>query len=171
VKSLSTALNTAFSAVVQRPAWFLQVDFGAGTERYCSYATTTWNGNSWTQIDFDVSSIRVAPLRIDGYIDFGNADDYIGGKAIGGLFADKRIQIWGSDGSITSPGASDPILLCDGIGAGCEIALDRCRVNIRDWAQYQTGPRATVSPAFGFYTYLPTGKVIRINGVDYEISR
>ncbi|HQR22190.1 MAG TPA: hypothetical protein PKV98_15070, partial [Burkholderiaceae bacterium] len=73
MRSLSSALDAAYGYPVQAPAWFIQVDYAAGAERYSSLRTTPWKSQSWTQRDVDVSSIRVAALEISGSIVFGNA--------------------------------------------------------------------------------------------------
>ncbi|HQR12802.1 MAG TPA: hypothetical protein PLW68_15885 [Casimicrobiaceae bacterium] len=171
MRSLSSALNTAYGYAVQKPAWFVEVSFAAATEYYSSYSTVTWNSQSWTARDIDVSSIRVGALEITGAIVFGNADDVMGAKALASYFQNRRIRIWGYDGSMVSPAVGDPFLFCDGIGGGASIAADRVSVAIHDFIEAVEGPRTTVSPAFGFYTYLPAGKVIRINGIDYTVER
>ncbi len=170
MRTLSSALNTAYGYPVQRPAWFVEVSFAAGTEYYSSFATVAWNSHIWTAQDVDVSSLRVGPMSISGDIVFGNADDYFGTRALGSWFQNRRVRVWGCDGSMAALADTDPFLLCDGVGAGCNVAEDYVRVAVRDFIEYAVGPRQTVSPTFGFYTYLPAGKTIRINNVDYRIE-
>lgn len=170
MRSLSNVLNAAYGRPVQSPAWFVEVSFAAGTEYYSSFSTVTWNSQQWAMKNLDVSSLRVGPLSISGNIVFGNADDYFGARALASHFQNRRIRVWGYDGTISAPGVSDPLLLCDGVGAGCSITADVVRVAVRDFVEFAVGPRQVVSPAFGFYTYLPAGKSIRINNVDYMIE-
>lgn len=170
MRALSSALDAAFGYPVQAPAWFIQVDYAAGTERYSSLKTTTWKSQSWTQRDVDVSSIRVGALEISGALVLGNADGVMGAYALASYFGDRRIRIWGYDGSMAAPADTDPLMLCDGVGAGASVAADYVRVGIRDFVEHAIGPRQVVSPTFGFYTYLPAGKTLRINNVDYVIE-
>lgn len=170
MRTLSAALNTAYGTPVQRPAWLVRIDLTSVQYR-STYSTVTWDSHSWTADDINVVGLRVGALKVSGSLVFGNADDYWGGVALTEGFTDKRIRIWGYDASIASPAAGDPVLVCDAVGAGCDVTTQGVRVQLRDACEYRMGPRATISPAFGFARYLPSGRTITINGVSYVLER
>lgn len=170
MRTLSSALNTAYGLPVQKPAWLVEINTTV-VQRRSSFSTVTWDSQNWTADDVNVSGLRVGALQVAGSLVLGNADDYWGGVALGEGFTDKRIRIWGYDASIAAPAASDPVLVCDAVGAGCDVSTDYVRVTLRDAAEHRHGPRATISPAFGFARYLPAGRTITINGVSYKLDR
>lgn len=171
MRSLTAALTTAYGAPVQKPAWLVEITWSQSTSRLCSYATVTWNSESWTQEDVDVSGLRVGALSISGALVLNNATDVWGAAALTEGFTDKRIRIWGYDAGIATPDPNDPQLLADARGSGAQIDLDRVRVNLRDPCEYLSGPRAIVAPEFGFHTLLPAGRVLTINGISFVIAR
>lgn len=168
MRTLSAALQAAHAAAVQRPAWLVELSL-ASVVRLSSYETVSWNGQTWTAADVNVASLRVGALRISGTLVFGNADDLFGAIALTESFTDKRVRIWGYDAGAT--GASDPVLVGDGVGAGADISETVVRVNLRDAAEYRMGPRAIVAPAYGFNTLIPAGRSITINGQTYVLER
>jgi hypothetical protein len=170
MRTLTAALTNAYGAAVQSPAWLVEIGLSS-TLRLSSYATVSWDGQTWTAADVDVAALRVGALSITGSLVFGNADDSFAAIALGESFTDRRIRIWGYDGRIASPALSDPVLVCDGVGAGADVAPDRVRVAIRDACEFRIGPRAVVSPAFGFNTFMQSGRTLTINGVSFVIQR
>jgi hypothetical protein len=170
VRTLSSALNTAYGNAVQKPAWLIRIDL-ASPIYLASHTTVTWESQAYTAADVNISSLRVGALKVAGSLVFGNADDVYGGIALTEGFTDKRVRIWGYDASIASPAADDPVLVCDAVGAACEVMPDRVRLNLRDACEYKSSPRDVVSPAFGFGRYLPAGRAITINGQSYVIDR
>jgi hypothetical protein len=170
VRTLSSALNAAYGTVVQKPAWLIRIDLTSPIY-LSSHTTVTWQSQVYTAADVDVSSLRVGALAISGALVFGNADDVYGGIALGEGFSDKWIRIMGYDASIASPGAGDPVLVCDAIGGGCEISEREVRLTLRDECEYRLGPRAIVAPEFGFNILLQAGRTITINGVNFTIQR
>ena len=170
MRTLSFALNTAYGNPVQKPAWLVQIDLTSPLY-LCSFAAVSWNSLSWSAADVNVSGLRVGALKVTGSLVLGNADDTYGAIALNEGFTDKRIRIWGYDASISSPAVGDPVLVCDAVGAGADVGTDYVRVALRDSCEYRMGPRAVVSPAFGFGRYLPAGRTLTINGVSYVLER
>lgn len=171
MRTLSAALNSAHGGVVQKPAWLVEITLSSVT-RLSSFGSPSWDGHAWTQADINVASLRVGALEISGTLVLGNADDTFAALALGESFSDKRVRIWGFDATIASPlGADDPVLVCDAVGGAAIVAPDYVRVSLRDACEYRIGPRATVSPAFGFNTLLPAGRTVTINGITFQIQR
>ena len=173
MQSLSSALNTAYGYAVQKPAWFIEVVLQGSTQWRSTYATVTWDSKSWTVDDIDLRDIRVGALEVSGSLVFGNGDNYWGGIALGEGFQDKRIRIWGYDGSMTSPAVGDPFLLCDAVGGRGSVSPTggRVTVDLRDACAYKYGPRARINYAYGFRQLIPAGKIFYINGQKYVIER
>lgn len=169
MRTLSATLTTEYGKPVQRPAWLIEITL-TSTERRASHTTVTWNSQTWTATDVDVSGLRVGALEVSGSLVFGNADDYWGAVALTEGFTDKRVRIWGYDAGIASPAVGDPVLVCDAVGAECDVSTDRVRLALRDASEYKIAPRAVVTPAFGFARYVPANRVLTINGVSYSID-
>lgn len=170
MRTLSTALSNAYGYAVQKPAWLVELTM-ATTLRYSSFATVTWNGQTWTAADIGISGLRVGAMSVSGSLIFGNADDSFGALALTQGFADKRVRIWGYDANIASPAVGDPVLLCDAVGGGVDISEAQVRVSLRDATEYLIAPRAIVAPEFGFTQLLPAGRTITINGISFTIQR
>jgi hypothetical protein len=170
MRSLNATLTSAYGAAVQFPAWMILIDFNT-PQRYCTGPTTTWNSQTWTATDVDVTRLKVGALAINGELVFGNADDVMGGIALGEGFADKRIRIWGWDATITSPAVDVPVLVCDGVGGKTLTDLQRVRVEVRHPCEYKIGLRHMVTPEFGFTKLIPAGRTMTINGQSYKLER
>ena len=57
MRSVSTALAAAHSAIVTDPIWLFETVLPSGTERYCTGGNAiTYNGNAYTVQDFRVSA-------------------------------------------------------------------------------------------------------------------
>lgn len=169
MRTLTTALTTALGAAVQRPAWLVEIGL-TSTLRLSSFGTVSWDSQTWTAADVNVASLKVGALKISGSIVFGNADDTYGAIALTEGFTDKRIRIWGYDAGAISATA-DAVLVADAVGAGAEIGPTSVRVGLRDACEYKVGPRAVITPAYGFNTLLPAGRTITINGTAYTLER
>jgi hypothetical protein len=170
LRTLHASLVSAYGAAVQKPAWLVEIVMTA-TYRYCSVDTVTWNSQSWTQADVDVSSLRVGAMEVSGSIVLGNADDAIGNLALTEGYADKRIRVWGYDATIASPALDVPVLVCDAVGAGVEVTETRVTINLRDSTEFLIAPRAIVAPEFGFTKLLQAGRSLTINGITFTIQR
>jgi hypothetical protein len=170
MRTLTAALQAAHAAPVQRPAWLAEITLSASTLRLSSYGTVSWNGQTWNREDMDVSGLRVGALRVTGSLIFGNADDSYGAIALTEGFTDKRVRIWGYDAGALSVEA-DAVLLVDAVGGGSKISETRVVLSLRHAAEYRTGPRAIVSPLYGFTTMIPAGRTLTINGISFVLTR
>lgn len=169
MRTLSSALQSALSAPVQRPAWLVELNLST-TLLYSSYGTLNWNFNTWVGVDIDVSGLRVGALQVSGSLVFGNADNVFSELFLAQNPTDKRIRIWGYDAAATALG--DVVHLVDAVGGGASpIGTREVSVSLRDACEYKLGPRAIVSPTWGFTTLLPAGRKVVINGVSYTLER
>ena len=66
MRTLSTALATALGAPVQQPGFLVQMGFST-VRRWSSFATTTWNGQTWTKEAVTVDGLAVDALRAVSY--------------------------------------------------------------------------------------------------------
>lgn len=170
MRTLTSALQTAIGGPVQRPAWLVEIVMTATTLRLSSFGTLTWDGHTWTAEDIDVSNLTVGALEVSGSMVFGNADDTYGAVFLNESPSDRPVRIWGYDAGATA--ANDPVLLVpDAVGGGASFDTGRVSVRLRDRCEYLLGPRAIVSPAFGFHTFMPAGRSLVINGVSFKLDR
>lgn len=168
MKGLSSALATAFGAPVQQPAILVQVGFTT-VQRWSSFNTVTWNGNTWTKEDIGVDGLMVQALKVSGTLIVGNADGAIGATVLAQGVQDRAITIWGYDAAATATG--DVVWLCSAVGATAQVGLRDVRIALRHKAEYVQAPRTFIGPAAGFNGLLPAGASLRINGMDYTLER
>jgi hypothetical protein len=168
MRSITTALSTALNAPVQQPAIFVQAGF-ATVRRWSSFATTTWNGQTWTAEDVSVQDLQIDALRVRGTLLIGNADDAAGLLVLSENPADVPITIWGYDAAATA--TADVVHLCDAVGAGARIDGRGVSINLRAPGEFTIAPRQFVGPPTGFNALLPAGTVLTINGIDYRLER
>jgi hypothetical protein len=167
VKALSTALQTALGAPVQRPALLVRIDFTTPW-RATTDATMTWDAQTWTRADLAVENLAVEALRITGSVVIGNADNVIGALLLNEGITDKRVRVWGYDAAATA--LADVVLLADAVGSTYGLTPRDARIELRHPAEHVYGPRTYIAPeALG--PLLPTGTVLRINGTDYTLER
>lgn len=170
MRSLSSNLQAAYSAPVQKPAWLIEIGFP--TPMYMSsYGDVTWNSHNWLGFDVDVSGIKVGALSLAGSLNIGNADDAIGTVVLLYGVTDRTIRFWGYDAGITSLAAGDPVLVADGVGGGAVISEKSVSISLRDLVEYRLGPRAVVSRENGFTAFLPAGRTLVINGISFVLER
>jgi hypothetical protein len=168
MKSISSALSTALNAPVQQPAIFVQAGFST-VRRWSSFATATWNGQTWTREDVTVKDLEIDALMVRGALVIGNADDAAGNLVLSENPADIPITIWGYDAAATA--TADVVHLCDAVGAGARIDGRFVSINLRSPSEFTLAPRQFVGPATGFNTLLPAGTVLSINGISYRLER
>jgi hypothetical protein len=168
MRSISGALSTALNAPVQQPAILVQANF-ATIRRWSSFATTPWNGQTWTLEDIAVQDLQIDALRVRGTLIIGNADDAAGSLVLAENPADVPITIWGYDAAATA--TADVVHLCDAVGAGARIDGRSVAISLRSASEFLLAPRQFVGPTTGFNTLLPAGTVLKINGIDYRLER
>lgn len=168
MRSLSSALQAAHSAAVQKPAWLLEIGFSE-VVRLSSFDTITAFGESWIGAGFDLSGLLVDAARVEGSIRLPNTDNAYGALALGQGVSDKRIRVWGYDAGATA--TADFELLVDGVGAGVEINSDWVTIGVRSATEYVYAPRQRVNAAAGITYVLPAGALVAIGGTNYRIER
>lgn len=166
--TLSGALVSALTGPVQRPAFLLQAGF-APVQRWSSHGTVSWGGYTWTQRDMTVEGLQARALNIRGTVVLGNADDVAGALVLSEGVQDRAMAIYGYDAAATA--TSDIVLLARAVGATAEVGPMDVRIAVRHPAEFQQSPRTYCNSAAGFRTLLPTGTVLRINGVDIKLTR
>lgn len=167
MKSLTSALSAALGAPVQQPAILVEVAF-ATVRRWSSFASLTWNGQSWVKEAVRVEGLAVDALRVAGTLVIGNGDDGAGALVLGEGVTDRSIRIWGYDAAATA--TADVVWLCDAVGGAAMVGDSEVRIELRHKTELMLGPRTFITEAT-FGTLLPAGAVLRINGVDVALQR
>lgn len=167
MKSFTAALTSALGGPVQQPAALVEIGFST-PRRYSSFATLTWNSQTWTREAINLDGLQVEALRLSGTLAIDNTDDVIGALVLNEGAADKTIRIWGYDAAATA--TADIVWLADGVGGGARVDTTVVRIDLRNPAEEQLVPRTFVDPA-NFGTLLPAGTVIRIGSIDYRLER
>jgi hypothetical protein len=168
MKTLSSALQTALGAPVQRPAVLVEIAFST-VWRGTTGAAITWSGQSWPARDMSMAGLRVDALAVNGSVVIGNTDDAMAALLLNEGIADRPVKIWGYDAAATA--TADVVLLSgDSVGASFVLTEREARIDLRHRAELVVGPRTWLTPE-NFGPMLPAGATLRINGVDYTLSR
>lgn len=144
---------------ITQPGFFVRLAFAAGTVRLCSFGTTTWNSESWTGQNFQVSG-----MRGDGkaaMVSIWDADASFRTLALtdGGI-RNRSVEIWQAQRPALAAG--DPNMIFYGVGDSVQIS--KGRVNIacaRLNSSVLLAPRQRISPATGFNFLAAPGRVIQ----------
>lgn len=166
MKSLSGLISAALGAPVTKPAVLVQVDFAA-VRRWSSHGTISWGGNTWTAVGMRVDDLAVGVLAVSGSLLMSNVDDVIGTLVLAEGVKDRAITIYGYD-------AAEPtevVWLASAVGARAQVDPRQVRIDLRHRAEFTVAPRTFVDAAAGFTQMLPSGTVMRINGVDVRLDR
>lgn len=172
MRTLAGTTSSGVSAAVTAPGYF--VEFGWSiTGRYSTRGTLTWDSQTWTATDVQVSGLSddSASAAIDGALQFGNSDLIIGALVFAQGVAGKTVRVWAFYGD-TAPGTSDPVLVFDGVADSATFA-DGGPVTIRI-IQAATAtlwiPRLYMTPDTGF-NFLPAdGQIVEWNGERVRLT-
>lgn len=167
MRSVSSALATAFGAPVQQPAILVEIAF-ATTVRWSSFATVSWNSLTWTKEAVSVDGLVVDPLSIRGSLVIANGDDAPGDLVLSEGVVDRSIRIWGYDAAATA--LADVLLLCEAVGGAARINTRSVAISLRSPSEFLLSPRTYVGPAAGFNNLLPGGTKLKINGLDMQLG-
>lgn len=166
--TLSSALSIALGGPVQQPAIFVQMDFST-PRRWSSFATTSWNGQTWTQGDVQIDGLSSDPLIVRSRLTVGNSDDVIGALLLSEGATDRRVQVWGYDAAAVA--LADVVPLIDAVGGATSIQAQKAIINLRAPGELLQCPRRFVGSAAGFTSLLPPGFVMKINGIEFTLDR
>lgn len=168
MKALTAALSAALGAPVQQPAVLVEMAFSA-PRRWSSFATLAWGGQTWQREAISIEGLDVQPLSLSGTLVIANGDDVAGALVLSEGVQDRAVRIWGYDAAAV--GAADVVWLADAVGASAEVSAEEVRIALRDRAEFMLAPRSYVTAQAGFNVLLPPSTVLRINGVDWQLSR
>lgn len=166
--TLSAALQAAHASAIQKPAWLVYVGFSTPL-RLSSYGDVTYDSNTWSAYDVDVSRIRVDAVRVSGELVIQNADDLVGALILAEGVADRVIHIYGYDAGATD--TADIVHLVTCVGGASSLSHDRVSIGLRASTEYTSAPREFVNSASGFTYMIPAGTQLRINGQVYKVER
>lgn len=172
-RTLVGTTSSGVGAAVTAPGYFIEITWASSTGRYSTRGTLTWNSQTWTATDVRVSGLATdaGSPSIGGALRFGNADLAIGTLILSDGVAGRAIRIWAFYGD-SNPGASDPVLLFDGIGDGA--ALDDVGSATIELAQ--SGgvtlyvPRLYMTQAAGFNWLPADGQIVEFNGERIRLT-
>lgn len=172
MRTLTGTTSSGVAANVTLPGYFVEIAWSS-VGRYSSRGTLTWNAQTWTATDFRVAGLAAdsGSSNITGTLTFNNADLNIGALILAQGVAGRSIKIWQFYGD-SAPGASDPVLLFDGIGDTSTIT-DNGRASI---SMQQAGavtlyvPRAYMTRADGFNWLPADGQLVEWNGERVRLS-
>ncbi len=173
MRSLDSALSTAYGYAVQKPAWLVEIAWAASTSRLSGFATVTWSSQTWTVGHVDPRRLSASDLDVSGTLVIGNADDAIAALVLADGIAGRSIKVYGYDAGAVSGGtlaAGVPVLVADCVGSRATIAADEVSIDLRPAAYKLTTPRQRVSaPTFSYL--IAAGTRLTINGQTYILNR
>lgn len=172
MRTLVGTTSSGVAAAVTTPGYF--VEFGwSSTGRYSTRGTLTWNSQTWTATDVRVSGLAddSSSSALEGVLQFANADLAIGALVFAQGVAGKTVRVWSFYGD-SNPGASDPVLVFDGIADSAQFR-DGGPVVIRIMQQAASTlyiPRIYMTPAAGFNWLPADGQLIEFNGEKVRLT-
>lgn len=168
MRTLSQALQDAYAANVQRPAWLMTVAWPEPVYLSSYGDVSNFQGHFWVATDMDVSKVKIAGTEISGSVSLGNADDLFASATLNHGIAGREILIYGYDAAATATG--DILLLARAVGGKATITPDKVVFTVREPVSRMFTPRLFVQPP-AFNHLLPAGTVLTINGQTYKIER
>jgi hypothetical protein len=165
---LSAALESAYGAAVQKPAWLVYIGW-AVPYRASSWANTSYAGQTWSARDVDVSGLTVNGAQVDGSLVIGNADDEIAALLLVNRIAGTPVRIYGYDAAATAADA-DFIQVIEAVGGDAEITPERATIRLRNATASLFTPRTYVT-ATTFGPLISAGTRLRLNGQNYVVTR
>ena len=166
MKTVPSGLQSAHAAPVQRPGYLVEIHFGT-VRRWSTLGSVSFGGFTWTNVDMQVQGLQVQPFAVSGALVLGNADDGIGTAVLTEGVQDKLVKIYAFDAAAPA----DAVWLCTAVGSSATVGTRDVRINLRHRCEFMASPRTYVSPAAGFTHLLPSGTVLRINGIDIRLER
>jgi hypothetical protein len=166
MKTVPTGLAAAHASPVQRPGYLVEVHFST-VRRWSTQGAQLFGGHVWTDVDLQVQGLQVLPFSVSGTLALGNFDDGIGTAVLTEGVKDRLIQIYGFDAAAPT----DAVWLCSAVGASAQVGTRDVRISLRDPSEFIASPRTYVNAAAGFRHLLPSGTVLRINGIDMRLER
>lgn len=154
MRTLSGALIAALQATVTSPGFLVSIAFASGTVYLSSRADFTYDGNTYTAADIELSGLG-ADAKGDqrGSLRIGNTDGAMGVIVLNEANADWTILVYVYDAAATA--TADVVEIFDGIGNG--VTLDERAVTI-DLTSAKTStqfvPAEYITAEQGF-SYLP----------------
>jgi hypothetical protein len=174
-RTLAGTTASGVSAAVTLPGYFVQIAFngGANTVYWSSRGTLTWNAQSWTAYDVQVTGLTTdgGGSALNGTLVVGNHDLAAGALVLLYGVSGVAITVWAYYGD-SAPGAGDPVKVFEGVGDNADIPEDG---PVRITMQQSGGttlycPRTYMTPENGF-NWLPTeGQLVVWNGETVRLS-
>lgn len=154
MRALSTATAAEVAAGVNRPAYFVEIQFATQAVRLCTYGTLDWNGVTWTGGGIDLGDFDTdgRPQRI---VLIDPTAAYRTLVLTDGI-RDRKVQVWKGYVGALAPG--DPVALFVGYGDQTQIANGKVTLTV-DWnaSARQFSPREVIGPGIGCNFLAPPG--------------
>ena len=166
-RTLSSTTQTEIAKAVTKPFWLVYIGFGTPL-RYSSGATVSWNSQTWTANDLQVS---VNPDKNSGTLRIQNTDYSFGQLVMNNDgIADVPIKIYQlyGDGSYA---VDDAELLFDGVGGRDVIGTRWVEVELKVAdTEVMFAPRIRCTKEMGFNHLPPNGLVISWGGEQFTLE-
>jgi hypothetical protein len=164
MRTLSTATGTATTATITTPAFLVEIVWST-IVRLSSRGDQTWGGLAWTG-----GRLGKCDARDGGSVELINTDLAYSALVLNEGAADVGVRAWAFYGD--NPGATDPVLIFDGVADGADIGADRVRLALAaDNARTLYSPRRFIGPGIGANHLRPAGTRIAWGGEVYTLER
>jgi hypothetical protein len=166
MKIIPSGMAAAHAAPVQRPGLLVEMHFDT-VQRWSSRGALNWGGFAWAAMDMQVLGLQVQPFAVAGTLVLGNADDAAGTLVLAQGVQDRLVTIYKFDGAVPT----EAVWLATAVGASAQVSPRDVRINLRHRSEFTASPRTYVNQQAGFTHLLPSGTVLRINGIDIRLDR
>jgi hypothetical protein len=158
MRTVSSPSQTEIVKPITQPGYFVELQFGGGTVRLCSFGTTTWNSLTWTGESFEMTGPDADGLTAGIVLWDMDAGFRTLATTSGGI-RNKIVKIW--EAQLPALGVGDPNMIFYGIGDEVHIAQGKTTIScVRTNALYLLAPRERISAETGFNFLAAPGRKI-----------
>lgn len=169
MRTLAGTTASGVTAAVTQPGYLVEIGWSTPW-RLSTRSTLTWDSKTWTAYDVQVTGLAASGASASCTLLLGNTDLAASYAVLTEGASGIAFKIWAFYGS--APGASDPVLVFEGIGDGASIP-ESGPVSI---SLVQSGaatlycPRTYLTPDAGF-NHLPTpGQLVTWEGETIRLD-
>lgn len=166
MKAVPSGMAAAHAAPVQRPGLLVEMHFST-VQRWSTRGALNWGGFTWAAMDMQLQNLQVQPFAVSGTLVLGNTNDAAGALVLSQGVQDRLVKVYSFDGAVPT----EAVWLATAVGASAQVSPRDVRISLRHRTEFMASPRTYVNPQAGFTNLLPSGTVLRINGIDLRLDR
>lgn len=160
---------SGITAAVTLPGYFVQISFPTPL-RMSSRGTKTWNSLTWTESNFEVSSVTISSgsSSATATISIDNTDKVFSTRILSETVLGKACKVYKY--YTESPATADPVLLFEGVVEAFDINGDtNVRLSLTMTSSVVRCPRTYITPEAGFNHVPVNGQFVWFKDRHYKL--